>query len=174
MAVCVGAMMVGSIHTTVNKGEHVKRGQEFGYFAFGRYSRTENLIFSSWHFLFRWIYYCLTFWEGSRWVGWRPLAQRPFLPGNPRSRPNGNWLQPPCSFWYSNLLRISCLLAFCLLFRWIPINRTFFFRFASKYIYICIQLTYPYDCGPGFDDALWTEIVHMIYYCFQTCNFHHC
>jgi phosphatidylserine decarboxylase len=34
MAVCVGAMMVGSIHTTVKEGEHVKRGQEFGYFAF--------------------------------------------------------------------------------------------------------------------------------------------
>jgi phosphatidylserine decarboxylase len=35
MAVCVGAMMVGSIKTTVNEGDHVKRGQEFGYFAFG-------------------------------------------------------------------------------------------------------------------------------------------
>ncbi|KAI0337278.1 hypothetical protein BDW22DRAFT_969139 [Trametopsis cervina] len=36
MAVCVGAMMVGSIKTTVNEGDTVKRGQEFGYFAFGR------------------------------------------------------------------------------------------------------------------------------------------
>lgn len=35
MAVCVGAMMVGSIQTTVKEGEFVKRGQEFGYFAFG-------------------------------------------------------------------------------------------------------------------------------------------
>ncbi|EJD07089.1 uncharacterized protein FOMMEDRAFT_103160 [Fomitiporia mediterranea MF3/22] len=35
MAVCVGAMMVGSILTTVQEGEEVKRGQEFGYFAFG-------------------------------------------------------------------------------------------------------------------------------------------
>lgn len=34
-AVCVGAMMVGSIKTTVEEGEDVKRGQEFGYFAFG-------------------------------------------------------------------------------------------------------------------------------------------
>jgi len=34
-AVCVGAMMVGSIKTTVEEGEEVKRGQEFGYFAFG-------------------------------------------------------------------------------------------------------------------------------------------
>jgi len=34
-AVCVGAMMVGSIVTTVEEGEEVKRGQEFGYFAFG-------------------------------------------------------------------------------------------------------------------------------------------
>ncbi|TFK32508.1 phosphatidylserine decarboxylase-domain-containing protein [Crucibulum laeve] len=35
MAVCVGAMMVGSIETTVQEGEQVNRGQEFGYFAFG-------------------------------------------------------------------------------------------------------------------------------------------
>lgn len=35
MAVCIGAMMVGSIKTTVNEGDHVSRGQEFGYFAFG-------------------------------------------------------------------------------------------------------------------------------------------
>lgn len=34
-AVCIGAMMVGSIKTTVNEGEDVKRGEEFGYFAFG-------------------------------------------------------------------------------------------------------------------------------------------
>lgn len=35
MAVCIGAMMVGSIVTTVREGEHVARGEEFGYFAFG-------------------------------------------------------------------------------------------------------------------------------------------
>ncbi|KAI0326469.1 hypothetical protein GY45DRAFT_1328911 [Cubamyces sp. BRFM 1775] len=35
MCVCIGAMMVGSIHTTVNEGDQVQRGQEFGYFAFG-------------------------------------------------------------------------------------------------------------------------------------------
>jgi phosphatidylserine decarboxylase len=35
MAVCIGAMMVGSIKTTVAEGEAVRRGQEFGYFAFG-------------------------------------------------------------------------------------------------------------------------------------------
>ncbi|KAL5525526.1 hypothetical protein ACEPAG_6862 [Sanghuangporus baumii] len=35
MAVCIGAMMVGSIITTVQEAEEVKRGQEFGYFAFG-------------------------------------------------------------------------------------------------------------------------------------------
>jgi phosphatidylserine decarboxylase len=28
-------MMVGSIKTTVEEGETVQRGQEFGYFAFG-------------------------------------------------------------------------------------------------------------------------------------------
>jgi phosphatidylserine decarboxylase len=38
MAVCVGAMMVGSINTTVKEGEHVKRGQELGYFAFGQFT----------------------------------------------------------------------------------------------------------------------------------------
>ena len=37
MAVCVGAMMVGSILTTVKEGEYVARGQEFGYFAFGAF-----------------------------------------------------------------------------------------------------------------------------------------
>jgi phosphatidylserine decarboxylase len=36
MAVCVGAMMVGSIKTTVQEGDYVSRGQEFGYFAFGK------------------------------------------------------------------------------------------------------------------------------------------
>lgn len=35
MVVCVGAMMVGSIHTTVHEEQHVTRGQELGYFAFG-------------------------------------------------------------------------------------------------------------------------------------------
>ncbi|KAG8730844.1 hypothetical protein FRC11_005658 [Ceratobasidium sp. 423] len=35
MCICVGAMMVGSIVTTVKEGEQVARGQEFGYFAFG-------------------------------------------------------------------------------------------------------------------------------------------
>jgi phosphatidylserine decarboxylase len=38
MAVCVGAMMVGSIRTTVEEGGEVARGQEFGYFAFGEYT----------------------------------------------------------------------------------------------------------------------------------------
>ena len=32
---CIGAMMVGSIKTTVEEGQEVKRGEEFGYFAFG-------------------------------------------------------------------------------------------------------------------------------------------
>jgi len=35
MAVCIGAMMVGSIKTTVEEGQQVRRGDEFGYFAFG-------------------------------------------------------------------------------------------------------------------------------------------
>lgn len=35
MVVCIGAMMVGSIKTTVEEGQDVKRGQELGYFAFG-------------------------------------------------------------------------------------------------------------------------------------------
>jgi phosphatidylserine decarboxylase len=37
-AVCIGAMMVGSIKTTVSEGGFVKRGQEFGYFAFGKFT----------------------------------------------------------------------------------------------------------------------------------------
>ncbi|KAF5369060.1 hypothetical protein D9758_002923 [Tetrapyrgos nigripes] len=35
MAVCIGAMMVGTIVTTVEEGQTIKRGEEFGYFAFG-------------------------------------------------------------------------------------------------------------------------------------------
>jgi phosphatidylserine decarboxylase len=37
MAVCIGAMMVGSIVTTKEEGEQIKRGEEFGYFAFGAF-----------------------------------------------------------------------------------------------------------------------------------------
>lgn len=33
--VMVGAMMVGSINLTTEKGQHVVRGDELGYFAFG-------------------------------------------------------------------------------------------------------------------------------------------
>lgn len=33
--VCIGAMMVGSTMMSVKEGDHVKRGQEMGYFAFG-------------------------------------------------------------------------------------------------------------------------------------------
>ena len=47
VAVCVGASMTGSIHTTVTEGQLVKHGQEFGYSAFGMYSQIESLISSS-------------------------------------------------------------------------------------------------------------------------------
>ena len=47
VAVGVGAGMAGSIHTTVTEGQLVKRGQEFGYFAFGMYSQIKSLISSS-------------------------------------------------------------------------------------------------------------------------------
>lgn len=69
MAVCVGAMMVGSIKTTLNEGDDVKRGQEFGYFAFGTTSSLSIFSFSlltlSQHnadlFIFsRWLYYCMS------------------------------------------------------------------------------------------------------------------
>ncbi|UZJ53523.1 hypothetical protein CBS101457_002843 [Exobasidium rhododendri] len=33
--VCIGAMMVGSINLTVKEGDSVKKGDEFGYYAFG-------------------------------------------------------------------------------------------------------------------------------------------
>lgn len=41
MCVCVGAMMVGSIVTTVEEGSEIKRGDEFGYFAFGKLVRVK-------------------------------------------------------------------------------------------------------------------------------------
>lgn len=40
IAMCVGAVMVGSIHTTVEEGQDVKRGEEFGYFALGKLSHS--------------------------------------------------------------------------------------------------------------------------------------
>jgi Phosphatidylserine decarboxylase len=49
MAVCVGAMMVGSIQTTVEEGESVQRGQEFGYFAFGMLLPFLSSIFLKFH-----------------------------------------------------------------------------------------------------------------------------
>ncbi|KAI9439533.1 hypothetical protein H4582DRAFT_1941385 [Lactarius indigo] len=42
MAACVGATMVGSIKTTVSEGDLVKRGQDFGYFAFGGSASTSG------------------------------------------------------------------------------------------------------------------------------------
>jgi phosphatidylserine decarboxylase len=48
MAVCIGAMMVGSIKTTVSEGDFVKRGQEFGYFAFGAPICQLFLLFLEW------------------------------------------------------------------------------------------------------------------------------
>ena len=36
MVVCVGAMMVGSTVITAKAGSKVKRGQELGYFQFGK------------------------------------------------------------------------------------------------------------------------------------------
>lgn len=39
-AVCIGAMMVGSILTTVKEGDQIKRGDELGYFAFGAFPLT--------------------------------------------------------------------------------------------------------------------------------------
>jgi phosphatidylserine decarboxylase len=61
MAVCAGAMTVGSIETTtVQEGQQVKRGQEFGYFAFGAFyyvprSNCVTQLFS------RWLCYCPAF-----------------------------------------------------------------------------------------------------------------
>ena len=58
MAVCVGAMMVGSIKTTVEEGELVQRGQEFGYFAFGMMLFPYLLIFNFTFAIRRWFDYC--------------------------------------------------------------------------------------------------------------------
>lgn len=60
MAVCVGAMMVGSIHTTVKEGEQVNRGQEFGYFAFGMYFQARSPTYAL-LFIFRRFHYGPTF-----------------------------------------------------------------------------------------------------------------
>lgn len=39
MCVCIGAMMVGSIVSSVEEGQTVTKGQDFGYFAFGEWFR---------------------------------------------------------------------------------------------------------------------------------------
>jgi phosphatidylserine decarboxylase len=57
MAVRVGAVMVGSIKTTVEEGELVKRGEEFGYFALGMYQSQSSLMMS---YRFMWLYNCPT------------------------------------------------------------------------------------------------------------------
>lgn len=54
MAVCIGAMMVGSIKTTVSEGDFVKRGQEFGYFAFGVYIRLDDDTLYQTFLVFNW------------------------------------------------------------------------------------------------------------------------
>jgi len=43
-AVCVGAMMVGSIHHEMKVGDTVKKGDEMGYFAFGSSRLGPNLF----------------------------------------------------------------------------------------------------------------------------------
>jgi phosphatidylserine decarboxylase len=74
MAVCIGAMMVGSIKTTVEEGATVKRGQEFGYFAFGKcyFCRAYMCIIFQYRALCRWLDYCYPFREERCRVGRRP------------------------------------------------------------------------------------------------------
>lgn len=68
MAVCVGAMMVGSIKTTVEEGQHVKRGDEFGYFAFGKVKLIIFVDFSL-KVSLRWLYDRHSFRKGRRRMG---------------------------------------------------------------------------------------------------------
>ena len=61
LAVCVGAMMIGSIKTTVEEGEWVQRGQEFRHFAFGTLfpSSTSVNVFIYFHLVIhRWFNNC--------------------------------------------------------------------------------------------------------------------
>lgn len=57
---CIGAMMVGTIVTTLNEGDTVKRGEEFGYFAFGKFESL-NQLFLAKVLSFRWFNYCYHF-----------------------------------------------------------------------------------------------------------------
>ncbi|GMG19979.1 unnamed protein product [Ambrosiozyma monospora] len=50
MMVCVGAMMVGSTVLTANEGDHIKKGDEVGYFKFG--GSTVLLLFESGRIVF--------------------------------------------------------------------------------------------------------------------------
>ena len=58
---CIGAMMVGTIVTTLNEGDTVKRGEEFGYFAFGEFKSFKTTSSSLRCFSFRWFNYCYHF-----------------------------------------------------------------------------------------------------------------
>jgi phosphatidylserine decarboxylase len=72
---CIGAMMVGTIQTTVNEGDEIKRGQEFGYFAFGTspdFYYFESIVS---HLPFRWLNYRYRVPQGHRTLGSRFVGQ---------------------------------------------------------------------------------------------------
>ena len=95
MAVCIGAMMVGSIKTTLSEGDSVKRGQEFGYFAFGMSTvtillRVVTLIKPSSKHGRRLDDSVLIREECCR-VGRGLVGQRTRIPGNTRTCRHGYW-----------------------------------------------------------------------------------
>jgi hypothetical protein len=93
MAVCIGAMMVGSIHTTKAEGEQVKRGEEFGYFAFGAFVALCALVSHS-SPCFRRLDDRLALREGHGRVGRGPDHQREGDTRDARARGHGRRTRP--------------------------------------------------------------------------------
>lgn len=94
--------MVGSIVTTVEEGQHVSRGQEFGYFAFGRLSHPLLLNLSKLTRLpidvtnqTRRINDCALVRKRCRAVRRRSPYQRPSMPRDSRSSGHADWQKHP-------------------------------------------------------------------------------
>lgn len=100
MAVCVGAMMVGSIKTTVAEGEEVKRGQEFGYFAFGMSLCVSILFFAD--VACRRVHYRASVRERERRVGRGSAHKWAGVSGDAGPSWYGYWAQSPASFTIAN------------------------------------------------------------------------
>lgn len=93
-------MMVGTIVTTVEEGSEVKRGDEFGYFAFGKHFRVKIALDVSIAYAGvpgRWIHDCVLIRERGCSVGRGSSHQRQGFPRDSRARAVRHWQMCSCS-----------------------------------------------------------------------------